>query len=121
MGKGEREMERQDGRGEGVGRGAYLGSSSIFSAGVAPGVPAVFCASSASLSSLCFRLSSFSTHPPYRELLPSSITSLTPPTALLKALVSRTGRVAFSIPLPVALTPVLTPFTTVLSHVHAAP
>lgn len=49
------------------------------------------------------------------------MTSLTPPTAVLYTSVSLTGFVAAAIPLPVALTPARTPFTTGVSQVHAAP
>ena len=86
-----------------------LGSSSIFFAFRPP-----FFASS---SSRRFLRSSFSIQPPYFELLPSSMTSLT----LLYAAVSRTGFVAVSSPRPSAVAPLRTPFMAVVSHVHAAP
>ena len=95
----------------------YFGSSSSLAADFTRPPPI----SLSSRSSLCFRLSSFSTHPPYLELLPSSMTDLTVPTVFLYAAVSRTGFVAISIPLAVTLTPLLTPLTTDVSHVQAAP
>ena len=70
----------------------------------------------ASFCSLNFLRSSFSTQPPYFELLPSSMTSLT----CLKAAVSRTGLVAVSSPRPTAFAPCRTPRTTGVSQVHAA-